>query len=160
MKDESFWAMFHEQVNSHAYDKIWRDRMDAHSAAAEWPPGLSGIKFWSYVGAIKVDKYSMPGVPLEKLCFKCPIDGSLYMDPGNWVYKRALLFVWPRALPGFSNQGTIGDVVEAFLGFAYMQKYRSGWWGTEQREFIRLLELVISKVYLHWNFFEEVIWID
>ena len=54
MKDE-FWKIFHDQVNLRAYDKIWRDRMDAHSAAAEWPPGLSGIKFMSYIGAIKVE---------------------------------------------------------------------------------------------------------
>jgi len=164
MKDE-FWWTFHEQVNLHAYDKIWRSKMDAHCRWHGWPLDMSGIKFMSYIGAVPleyfVDEYSMPGDRLEKFCFKCPMDGSLYMDPGNWVYKRTLHFVWPRALPGFSNQKTIGDVLEAFLGFAYMQaKYKPAWRGTEQREFIRLLELVLSKVYLHWHFFEEVSWVD
>ena len=157
-----FWARFHEQVNEHAQKEIWRSRMDDWSAVAQWPKGLSGIKFMSYIGAIAVDD-SMPGAPapLEKHCFKCPIDGSFYMDPGNRVYKRAFRFVWPRALPDFSNQETIGDVVEAFLGFAYIQKkYRPGWWGAEQRELLRLLELVIFNVYAHWSFFEEVSWTD
>lgn len=161
MTDE-FWARFHDQVNACAHKEIWRSRMEAYSAVAEWPQGMSGIKFMSYFGAIAVDEFSLPGVPLEKLCFKCPIDGSFYMDPGNWVYKRAFRFIWPRALPGFSNQETIGDVVEAFLGFAYIQNvYRPGWWGAEQRELVRLLELVITNVYLHWSFFvEEISWTD
>ena len=69
-------------------------------------------------------------------------------------------FAWRGALPSFSNQETVGDVLEAFLGFVYMQKFKPGWWGTEQRELNRLLEPVISKAYLHYDFFETTNWID
>ena len=51
-------------------------------------------------------------------------DIGTYFDPGNWVYAQVFQECWPKAAEalGLSNQGTIGDMVEALLGWHWRNK--------------------------------------
>ena len=45
--------------------------------------------------------------------------GERFLDPSNCVYHAAFKEVWPSADVG-TDQETVGDLVEAFLGWAWV----------------------------------------
>ena len=80
--------------------------------------------------------------------------GQAYFDPTNAVYSYVLAIVWPGSLPAISNVATIGDVLEAFLGFGWfmdhphnIHKKRYG----SQAKICDGLGKVISWVDDHWD---------
>ena len=49
--------------------------------------------------------------------------GVAYKDFGNAIYRRGMLMVYGPGLQCCSNQGSVGDLVEAALGFGYYMRW-------------------------------------
>ena len=79
---------------------------------------LSYKKFLSHHGALRLRPQEVPpGLQPP------PLNEWGMYDPGNWVYKEVFFACWPLAAQelGYSNEGTVGDLVEALLGWVWFQ---------------------------------------
>ena len=92
------------------------------------------------------------------ICYTCEFTNEEYFEPGNKTYAFVMNMLWPDALPGFSNKETIGDVLEAFLGYAYLvrlNKLKSltskCHWDDFQWDIVSLLNYVVWFVFIHWD---------
>ena len=108
----------------------------------------------SRFGAVKAHQ----GVPWSKAYDS---SGQAYFDPGNMAYAYVLMQVWDNNVlrsRNISHQETLGDVVEALLGFGWFlyhpENVCSGRNRTEQElsyELIQALHVVIAYTYEHWD---------
>ena len=143
-----FWQKFHDNMTSHGQKE--RTHVLIRCIKRAWPEynsSASPLKTFSYFGAVKAHA----GIPGSKMYDS---SGQLYADPGNWVYSQVLRQVWPGCLPWMSNEGTLGDVLEAFLGFCWFmnhpdntQRHTCHW----QLQISNDLHEVIAYVGDHWN---------
>ena len=78
-------------------------------------------KFLSYFGAVQIPKTSHGRLESH---WVCPKTGTAYMDPTNAIYAMVFKLCWPDTLEELnkSNNETIGDLVEALLGWFYLTK--------------------------------------
>ena len=114
-----FWDKFDEAAKT--YGKLPRTRelmLSCSKADPNWPEKPTGIKFLSYFGAVRWS-WHFP-VQSARPDYICPVTGEWYSDAGHWVYATMIRFVWPECLAG-RNEASLEDVVEAFLGFAYLK---------------------------------------
>jgi hypothetical protein len=143
-----FWQKFHDNMTSHSQKE--RTCVLIRCIKRAWPQydtGASPLKTFSYFGAVKAHA----GIPGAKIYDS---GGQLYADPGNWVYKQVLRKVWPGCLPEMGNEKTLGDVMEAFLGFCWFmshpdntQRHTCHW----QLQISNDLHEVIAYVSDHWD---------
>ena len=86
---------------------------------SQMPPEFSSFKkFLSHHGALRLRPQEVPpGLQPPPLN-----EWGLY-DPGNWVDKAVFFACWPGAARqlGYGNEETVGDLVEALLGWVWFQ---------------------------------------
>jgi hypothetical protein len=135
--DSSFWVRFHNwgvQQNI-----IYRQKIEAVSAAWSLGPAVSFLKHLSYKGAIRLPEWC----PDDWESWRCPRSGKRYADLTNELYLEFMKYVWPTALRdlGISNAVTAGDLLEALLGWYYALKVENGSdSGMTADDFIAMLE--------------------
>jgi hypothetical protein len=152
-----FWVRFHG--NTGWYGQEERNRSLIKRLKQMWPDyntGAGAMKFMSYFGAVKAHS----GIP-GSLIQAWDSTRQAYFDPGNEVYSYILDKVWPGCLPGMTNRGTLGDVLEAFLGFGWfmghpdnMQPHMCHY----QLQVYDDLHKVIAWLYDHWEDRMMIIW--
>ena len=132
----------------------WQD-----SSCSE-PVGSSALKLMSRFGAVKAHR----GVPA---CNVVAYDrtGLGYFDAGNKCYKWVVMQCWPEAFStlGISNEVTIGDCVEALLGFRWFLEHPENAVKDIQRndevlEVMNALDQVIAYVSDHWDQRDNLPW--
>ena len=138
-----FWFTFRWRCLHHARDPANHVRITAECALQGWSTNMSGIKFLSYYGGVSCRGEIPP-------CYICPHTGSEFFDPTNRVYNALFRLVWPTSVPNITNDETVGDLIEALLGFAYIQRVQyPAWWGSAQRAVVETLDFVIFEMYKH-----------
>lgn len=92
-----------------------------------------------------------------RVCFwRFPKD---YFDPGNRVYAYALRLIWPDVLDRRNwNNGTCGDIVEALLGYAFLNPHSVP--AKRLAEFFDVLCYSVFQLLLHgpscnWYLFDQ-----
>ena len=118
----SFWGKFHENLHWYAQEK--RNLELVECIKQTWPEyrtKAKGLKTLSYFGAVKAHR----GIPNSKIYDS---SGQMYADLGNQLYFDVLNQVWPgwrsnKGTAWMSNQATVGDLVEAFLGFCWFMSH-------------------------------------
>ena len=80
-------------------------------------------KILSHYGAVRVDRLYRRLVE-DNFAAWLDDDGTAYMDVGNDIYTRMFERTWPGAMMslGLSNPETIGDCIEAILGFGWLHR--------------------------------------
>ena len=108
-----FWLRFRALLD--AGDWQHRAQLEVTNAFAGFQPNKSLLKNLSHLGAVRVPQGASLG--RGHLLFEDEV--HLYLDPTNAVYKKVWVAAWPEGpdLLGISAEETIGDLVEAFLGF-------------------------------------------
>ena len=116
-------------------NRFW-DLTLAHWSAAAAHPDMSRLrkfvecscsksyrKILSHYGAVRVDGVFRNLVEDNLVAWLDPC-GTAYMDVGNDIYTRMFERTWPGAIMslGLSNHETIGDCIEAILGFAWLHR--------------------------------------
>lgn len=111
----------------------------------------SFLKHVSYVGAIRVPD----AFPDKEISWRDPDTGERYLDPGNAVYCAAFRSVWDQVIPE-RNQKTIGDLIEAMLGWAWTKRVRHGELDSPLCEaFLKWLETLILVQYTLWEWYRR-----
>ena len=156
---DGFWLKFHDDVNQIGfqeknYQYILQHVEDTLRRHPEWnwQTRPSPLKWLSYHGAVLTHGQVAP-------CFTSTegeLKGERYFEPGNATYKHVLRMLWPSALPGYEKRETIGDVIEAFLGYAYLMRegrvpFQTRPWGPFQIQIIADLHFVLLYVFVHWD---------
>ena len=79
------------------------------------------LKILSYCGAVRVPEQFLYLVGDEFVTWRDD-DGTCYIDVTNRVYSIMFRCTWPNVLTvfGLSNEESIGDCVEALLGYAWL----------------------------------------
>ena len=116
-------------------NRFW-DLTLAHRSAAAGHPEMSRVrkfmerscsksytKILSHYGAVRVDGIFRNLVEDNLAAWLDPC-GTAYMDVGNDLYTRMFERTWPCAMMslGLSNHETIGDCIEAILGFGRLHR--------------------------------------
>ena len=152
-----FWVRFHG--NTGWYGQEERNRSLIKRLKQMWPDyntGAGAMKFMSYFGAVKAHS----GIP-GSLIQAWDSTQQAYFDPGNEVYSYILDKVWPGCLPGMTNRGTLGDVLEAFLGFGWFMGHPDNMQSHLCRYQLQVyddLHKVIAWLYDHWEDRMMIIW--
>ena len=150
-----FWVRFHDNVTWYGQEE--RTRSLIIRLKQMWPghdSGAGALKFMSYFGAVKAHS----GIPGSHAWDST---GQAYFEPGNETYTYILHKVWPGCLPGMTNCGTLGDVLEAFLGFGWFMGHPDNMQSHSCRYQLQVydeLHKVIAWVYDHWEERHHVIW--
>ena len=150
-----FWVKFHGNV-------VWYGQEESTYSLLRrlkqmWPDynnGAGALKFMSYFGAVKAHS----GIPGSAVWDST---GQAYFDPTNKVYAYILDKVWPGCLPGMTNPVTLGDVMEAFLGFGWFMGHPDNMQSHSCRYQLQVyddLHKVIAWVYDHWDERHQTIW--
>ena len=115
----------------------------------------------SKFGAVKAHPYA-------DCCRAYDISGQAYFDPTNKTYAYVLQRVWDgKALVsrGITNTETLGDVVEALLGFAWFLYHPGNICAGRNRleeelcfEMIEALHEIIAYTYANWESRGELPW--
>jgi len=72
-------------------------------------------KSMSHYGALRTRWH------LDPVHFTDSVDGSASFDPSNVIYARTILLIAPE-LASYYNTEHVGDILEAWLGLAYLHK--------------------------------------
>ena len=106
------------------------------------------LKYVSHYGAIRIPLDVANGLPPGSLLYNDPRDGMM-LDPTNRIYKDVLRLVWPDSQDlEWWNDGTVGDLVEAFLGLAWKMRSLGKRYGHLAEDFIAMLELALLAHYI------------
>jgi hypothetical protein len=95
-----------------------RERIASYNRAKGLKEGKTLLKLFSYCGAVAISQ------DCEHLPVHWADTSGRYYDPTNYVYARVFRAVWPRAWISNSNDKTVGDRVEAFLGYLWLARQR------------------------------------
>ena len=109
--------------------------MVAINEALGYKAEKSFLKHASYNGAIHVPN----DCPDNLVSFIDKKSGDRFVDPGNWVYCDVFKKVWPN-VTFISNEETVGDLVEAILGLAWVKNDRGQTLSPEAEDFVNMLE--------------------
>lgn len=111
----AFWTKFKDYFDQINIDK--RAELVEINRKLHYKDSKSFGKHGSYSGGVKVPEE----FPRGRESFVCPYTGDRYLDVTNAVYTEVFRLAWPTALPGFTNKETVGDVLEALLGYWYQK---------------------------------------
>ena len=87
--------------------------------------------------------------PDNRVWFIDKKSGDRFMDPGNWLYCYVFKSVWPN-VTFVSNPVTVGDLLEAILGLAWVMNERGQTLSPVAEDFVRIVEQAcLSEYSLH-----------
>ena len=66
-----------------------------------------------------------------------------HLEPGNQVYRNAFRAAWPRVLPEITNVESVGDLLEAFLAVAWMNRWNGVMLPDLCLDFVEMLERLV-----------------
>ena len=92
----------------------------------------SFLKHASYNGAI----HAPNDFPDNHIAFIDKKSGDRFVDPTNRVYCDVFKTVWPN-VTFMSNEETVGDLVEAILGLAWVKNDRGQTLSPEAEDFVK-----------------------
>ena len=154
MMPSNCWGLFHERVCLYSHTEFVENLMRA--LITHWPDAQTSqgpLKVMIKFGAAKAHQY----VGCYHRAYG--ISGQAYFDPMNKTYAYVLKRVWEgKALVsrGITNTETMGDVVEALLGFAWFLYHPENIYAERNRmeaelcyEMIEALHEVIAYTYDH-----------
>ena len=102
----------------------------------------SFLKHASYHGAIHVPN----DFPDNHIAFIDKKSGDRFVDPTNRVYCDVFKKVWPN-VTFMSNKETVGDLVEAILGLAWVMNERGPTLSPEAEDFVKIVEQACLSEY-------------
>ena len=102
----------------------------------------SFLKHTSYNGAIHVPN----DFPDNLITFIDKKTGERFFDPGNPLYCDVFKAVWPN-VTFMSNPGTVGDLIEAMLGLAWIKNDRGQTLSQEAEDFVQMVEQACLSEY-------------
>ena len=117
-----FWELFKNHlVNANIQHREELKEINRHFGQNHQ---TSLLKHMSYYGAIEIPD-AVPDGSVRVDFTMVEVDGTRrnYFDPGNYCYLCVFRMIWPAALPDISNHETMGDVLEAFLGYHWTLTY-------------------------------------
>ena len=119
-----------------------RAKLVAYNRALGLKDEKSFLNHASYNGAIRVPAdfpdYLTPFIDKKT--------GPRFCDPGNWVYLIVFKKAWPN-VTWTSNKGTVGDLLEAILGLAWIKNDRGETLSPEAEDFINMVEQACLSEY-------------
>ena len=93
------------------------------------------VKHMSYNGAIRVPK----DYPNFWIAYTDQESGDRYIDPGNGIYSVVFKNCWPK-VSFISNEETVGDLMEAMLGLAWIKNHQGQTLSPEAEDFVNMIE--------------------
>ena len=143
-----FWNMF----NNHFLDLNiqHRDFIANFNRSRDLSEDKSLLKLMSYNGAVAITS------DFEHIGAHWVDESGRYFDPSNYFYARVFRACWPGAFEYYADV-SIGDRVEAFLGYHWRAR-RRGVHPSEFREsFVQYLEgALLAAVTLYSSYSIEV----
>ena len=112
--------MFQKGLRGHVQKFFvqWMEQLPAHVR-----------KHLSYAGALRRRQISGHSQVVQVWSGELqhdPLPAAGFFDPGNTVYYMAFSMIWPQLLAEYGwNAGTVGDIWESLLGFAYLHLHQS-----------------------------------
>ena len=138
--DDSFWLRVHSEFCN--INLLRRAEMVAINRALGLKDEKSFLKHASYLGAIHVPN----DFPDNLIDFIDKKSGDRFVDPGNWVYCYVFKRVWPN-VTFMSNPETVGDLLEAILGLAWVMNERGQTLSPVAEDFLQILEQACLSEY-------------
>ena len=138
--DDSFWLRVHSEFCN--INLLRRAEMVAINRALGLKDEKSFLKHASYLGAIHVPN----DFPDNLIDFIDKKSGDRFIDPGNWVYCYVFKRVWPN-VAFMSNPETVGDLLEAILGLAWVMNERGQTLSPVAEDFLQILEQACLSEY-------------
>ena len=136
-----FWTLWFNHLVTIGGDERWLAFRDN---CPECTHNTTFRKWLSWYGAVR------PPLPeIRKLfcdpgqAYICEFTSIPYLDCGNRIYKMVLTTLWPEAKEELqlTNEGTIGDLLEALFGYVWLTTQGSPMkLGPSVADFIELLE--------------------
>ena len=83
--------------------------------------------------------------------YRCPYTQQAYFDPSNAVYKAVFMNCWPEACEnlGMSNKATLGDMMEALLGWVYLNTQgRPATMGVYVNKVVEMIEMACVATWM------------
>ena len=137
---ESFWAKAHAEFGN--INMLNRARLREYNHRLGLKAQKSFLKHASYNGAIQVP----PDFPDDLIAFIDTKTNLRFCDPCNSVYRDVFLSVWPNVM-WMSNKETVGDLVEAILGLAWIKNDRGETLSLEAEDFVKMVEQACLSEY-------------
>ena len=108
-----FWLRFRDLLDDG--NQQHREQLEVTNSINGFHRNKTLLKNLSHLGAVRIPQ----GATLVRGHLLFEDEVHTYLDPGNAVYKKVWVAAWPEGpeLLGISNPETIGDLVEAFLGY-------------------------------------------
>ena len=146
-----FWNLFIEHVRRQ--DELHRDRIAAHNIRHNMSASKSLMKWMSYDGAVRV-WHDLPG----DFDLWVDIDGKRYLDCGNHLFALVMVRTCPSLGTHYFNDETIGDVLEAFFGYAWRVRRGARPHGEFITTFVRQLELLCFAAWALGHYYDTSQW--
>ena len=132
-----FWDKFKDHLDEVA--SLHRNELKQINERIGLKEAKSFLKHLSYFGAIEIPKTS--AIPDRHVAYVLILENGeriRYIDPLNVRYAEVFRCIWPESLTHITNVETLGDVVEAFLGYHWALKWR------KQHQFQPIIEDIVS----------------
>ena len=137
---ESFWEKAHAEFCN--INMLNRAKMVDYNRRLGLKDEKSFLKHASYNGAIQVPA----DFPDYLIHFIDKKTGHRFCDPCNSVYCDVFKKVWPN-VTWMSNAETVGDLVEAILGLAWVKNDRGETLSLELQDFVKIVEQACLSEY-------------
>ena len=135
-----FWLNVHKEFCD--IDARHRAEMVAINRSLHLKEKKSFMKHMSYCGAVRVPD----DFPNEFVSYTDEKTGQRFIDPMNSLYCDVFKAVWPN-VTFISNPETVGDLIEAILGWAWVMKDLGIALGPEGEDFVQFLEQACLSEY-------------
>jgi len=86
------------------------------------------------------------------------VDGIRYWDCANSIYAAVMLRAWPSLRNLNYNEGSIGDVLEAFLGYAWRCRRRALSQSSFIQVFVQQVEHLSFSVWALNHYYHSTAW--
>jgi len=146
-----FWTHFIDLVQS--LNEQHRESIAAYNVRHGLKAKKSLMKLMSYWGAVRAWKDARLTDPSW-----VDVDGTVYWDCSNFIYAEVMLRTWPSLRDLYYNDGSIGDVLEAFLGYAWRCRRRDLPQSSFQQRFVEQVELLSFAVWALQHFYHSTTW--
>ena len=128
--DDNFWQRVHSEFCN--INLLHRAEMVAINRSLGLSDEKNFLKHASYLGAIRVPN----DFPDDLILFIDKKSGDRFIEPGNWIYCYVFNRVWPN-VTFVSNPVTVGDLLEAILGLAWVMNDRGQTLSPEAEDFVK-----------------------
>ena len=135
--DESFWAKFHAHLSE--FNKKHRDELIELNESMGNKKGKSFKKILSWAGSIRLPA----DFPEALVTWTDETLEERHLEPGNQVYWNAFRAAWPMVLPEITNVESVGDLMEAFLAVAWMNRWNGVMLPDLCLDFVEMLERLV-----------------